>query len=724
MSKLLHGFIFLCAFCVTAQAQVNQGFNRDIIKSAPLNYTPAGSLSGERGTILYDSIPEVGEHTAISSVFTTGPFYFASADDFDVPAGEFWEVEQVRVPGVYVPGMGTTDPASKVDILIFADNPGLPASAPTAPMMSRLDRDIIDPGNTGDFIIDLSGNPLQLAEGTYWISVVAQIGDTGAQWNWAEAGSAGSPVAGNASAYWEDLNFNSGGNCVSQWGTRGTTCGYIDPNDPPTDPDMSFRLSGTVFTPDVLVQNVTGNTVTEGGSTQTFEVVLSMPPTNDVSVDISVDDATELSVSVGTLTFTSGNWDVPQTVTVTGVDDAIADGNVSSNVTLDNVTSADGNYNGITPSTDTLAFTTQDDEVAGVQVRVVTDATGATTTAPPFIVEEDNSVMGYVAFKLNTMPSADVTIPVSLSAQDQTEATLSANSIVLTAANWNNNDNVITITRVDDDVDEGTSTPITLITGNPSAPGDATYNALEAGDVADVAGQVNDDDTAGITVTPGDTQTSEGGDTGDFDVVLDSEPTADVSVVVFSSDSSEGTVNPPTTLTFTSANWDTPQTVTVTGVDDALVDGDITYTIVTQAATSADPFYAGINPADVTMTNLNDDICTPVQLHVTLGAPLYITGGSEGCVVAIYNTNGSNDPNDWTFLAGGITLDMSGSAMVNGVLGEADTIYAVIADGDPSFTPLNQLQLSVPTLGEWGMLAFVLGLMLFGVVSMRKGRVA
>ena len=48
-------------------------------------------------------------------------------------------------------------------------------------------------------------------------------------------------------------------------------------------------------------------------------------------------------------------------------------------------------------------------------------------------------------------------------------------------------------------------------------------------------------------------------------------------------------------LTFTTANWNTPQTVTVTGVNDDLDDGDVAYTIVTAAATSSDGNYNGLN---------------------------------------------------------------------------------------------------------------------------------
>ena len=53
-------------------------------------------------------------------------------------------------------------------------------------------------------------------------------------------------------------------------------------------------------------------------------------------------------------------------------------------------------------------------------------------------------------------------------------------------------------------------------------------------------------------------------------------------------------------------NWNTAQTVTVTGVNDDLDDGDVAYTIVT-AATSTDTIYNGITVADVAVTNTDND---------------------------------------------------------------------------------------------------------------------
>ena len=67
------------------------------------------------------------------------------------------------------------------------------------------------------------------------------------------------------------------------------------------------------------------------------------------------------------------------------------------------------------------------------------------------------------------------------------------------------------------------------------------------------------------------------GTTDTFTVVLDAQPASDVVITVVSSDTGEVTVNSP--LTFTPANWDTTQTVTITGSDDNLVDGTVTSTI-------------------------------------------------------------------------------------------------------------------------------------------------
>lgn len=111
----------------------------------------------------------------------------------------------------------------------------------------------------------------------------------------------------------------------------------------------------------------------------------------------------------------------------------------------------------------------------------------------------------------------------------------------------------------------------------------------------------------GVSVSPtSGLVTTEFEEADTFDVVLTSEPSADVNIGISSSNTDEGTVD-QASLTFTPANWDTPQTVNVTGVDDVFVDGDVSYTILTAAATSSDPDYDGLNADDVLVTNEDND---------------------------------------------------------------------------------------------------------------------
>jgi hypothetical protein len=113
--------------------------------------------------------------------------------------------------------------------------------------------------------------------------------------------------------------------------------------------------------------------------------------------------------------------------------------------------------------------------------------------------------------------------------------------------------------------------------------------------------------TPGIAVNPRyGLSTTEGGGTDAFTVVLDSQPAASVTLALSSSNLNEGTVD-PSLLVFSSGNWDIPQTVTVTGVNDALVDGDQTYTIITYPANSDDYDYHDIDAYDVLVTNIDDD---------------------------------------------------------------------------------------------------------------------
>jgi hypothetical protein len=118
---------------------------------------------------------------------------------------------------------------------------------------------------------------------------------------------------------------------------------------------------------------------------------------------------------------------------------------------------------------------------------------------------------------------------------------------------------------------------------------------------------------AGVTITQsgGSTELTEGGANDTYTVVLNSQPSADVNVNV--TGNSQATVS-PTTLTFTALNWNVAQTVTVSAVDDALVEGNHTATI-SHAAASSDSSYNGLSIASVSASITDNDTVPTLSIN-------------------------------------------------------------------------------------------------------------
>src|SRR5439155_607965 len=147
--------------------------------------------------------------------------------------------------------------------------------------------------------------------------------------------------------------------------------------------------------------------------------------------------------------------------------------------------------------------------------------------------------------------------------------------------NWNQAQ-AVTVTGVDDLAADGDQAYSILLSCSSS---DSTYAALGSPSVS----VTNiDDDKAGVTVTPASgLATTEAGGKATFTVMLTSQPTGPVTVTLASSNTAEGKVNVGS-VTFTAANWNVPQTVTVTGVNDFVADGDQTYSVVVAASSGTD----------------------------------------------------------------------------------------------------------------------------------------
>ena len=219
------------------------------------------------------------------------------------------------------------------------------------------------------------------------------------------------------------------------------------------------------------------------------------------------------------------------------------------------------------------------------ELRVFFTPPGVTVSPTADLVTSEAGGTAEFSVVLDTPPSDDVT--VTLSSDDSTEGMVAPETLTFTADNWNV-PQAVTITGVDDADPDG---PVTYNILSTTASVDPVYDGL-SGDAVSVTNI--DNDTAGVTVhVIGDLVTTEAGGTATFEIVLNMQPADDVTIGLSSSNTGEGAPS-PASVTFTPSNWDTPQIVTVTGVDDHVIDGPTGYTIITGAPTSNDPDYAAL----------------------------------------------------------------------------------------------------------------------------------
>ena len=328
-------------------------------------------------------------------------------------------------------------------------------------------------------------------------------------------------------------------------------------------------------------------TVPEGGA-NSYILVLGSRPTGDVTVGVTLPTGTDLTLSSDMLTFTSTNWDVVQTVTVTAAED---DDAANDTVTLTHsATSTDSDYNLIT--------------IASVVVTVAdNDPPGMTVTPSTLELYVGEGATATYTVKLDTAPTGDVTVAI---ASNNTEAaTVSPASLTFMPTDWNTAQTV-TVTGVEDD--DRTDESVTL-SNNPSG---AEYDSV---DTVSVDLRVGDNDLARVSVSKTALTVVEEDTTGNsYTVALVAQPTADVTVTVAGHSGTDVTPS-PTSLTFMPTDWNTPKTVTVTAANDEDTADDMV--TLTHSAASTDAGYHSINIASVDVTVTDNDTATSVNVSET-----------------------------------------------------------------------------------------------------------
>ena len=167
------------------------------------------------------------------------------------------------------------------------------------------------------------------------------------------------------------------------------------------------------------------------------------------------------------------------------------------------------------------------------------------------------------------------------------------------------------VSITNDDLDEDDETFILAIERGLAF---LSYSLVDAsgnscGSKCTVTVTIVDDDTAGVTVSKSAVTVTEEDTTGDtYTVVLDSQPTANVTITIGGQGAADITAT-PTPLTFTTTNWATAQTVTVTAGNDTDTVTD-THSL-THSAASSDAKYSGIPIANVGVTVNDNDSTIP-----------------------------------------------------------------------------------------------------------------
>ena len=346
----------------------------------------------------------------------------------------------------------------------------------------------------------------------------------------------------------------------------------------------------------VAIDNLTD----ESGDVGSFSIVMNSKPSDFVDLVLTSSDLTEGSVQ-GTVTFSPLNWNIPQIITVTGLPDPIPiqDGAINYQIITGVVSSTDANYSAIDPTTiDEIPMINQDLDGVGIELNVVGFDSSTSEDGDTLIVE----------FNLTTLPllSADVTIPLSISG-GLGEVSLSTNSITILNANWNNPTiNKVIITGLDDSIIDG-DVALKLVTGDPQST-DPAYDNLDANDVADVDFVNIDNDNPGFLVGPISNDLEEAGNQANFFLVLDSRPNSQVLLNISTNDSTEAEVDAPyQTIVFNPAEWNVPQNVYLNSVNDDIIDGDKTSTILVSVDGSSDPNFVGLDDQSINVVTIDDD---------------------------------------------------------------------------------------------------------------------
>lgn len=388
--------------------------------------------------------------------------------------------------------------------------------------------------------------------------------------------------------------------------TATLSCDLPCETTPPGDVDATVgtaAVTTTILDDDQAILTINNLAVAEGAPA-VFTVTASTSADRDITVQFATSDGptpaavagSDYTGSTGTLTLAAGT--TTGTITVTTLDDVLNEVAEMFTITLSTPT-----IGGSPAPAGTLGAST------GIGTINDNDAQPSLAISGAPVLVEGNTGTVPATFTVTLSAPSGRTVTVAYTTVDATATSASgdyvAQSGTLTFAPGGALVQTLTINVNGDYRVESTESFDVVL----SAPSGATISTAIA------TATIQDDDVAGFVISTtaisGLTESLGVSHTGTFTVRLSSDPTASVTVSVTASLPADATAA-PASLLFTRGscpaigNWCTPQTVTVTAVDDVVDDGAISSTVAL-AANNAATEYNGIM-ASVAVTTVDNDI--------------------------------------------------------------------------------------------------------------------
>jgi predicted glutamine amidotransferase len=300
--------------------------------------------------------------------------------------------------------------------------------------------------------------------------------------------------------------------------------------------------------------------VTENGNLATYSVCLMSKPSSSVTLTTFLEQVT---VSPPKLILTPSNYNIPQMITITAIDDKKFEQDHDGKITHE-LESEDSHYNNF---------------LSELQVSIIDNDRAEISSNMPINIGEAGPP-AQLKLQLTSMPDDDVTI--NLMTSDQVSLTLS--TLTFKSLDWNK-PQLIGVSAINDNIDEGNDYTTTIIYKTSST--DSNYNFTGEIDV-----NITDNDTAGLSIQDSfDTFIAENA-AGGYSISLTSRPISNVYITIHTDN--QISLTSPSIINFKPDEWNQKKSVMIKAEKDDIEELDFHSGMITHTIQSEDSVYQNL----------------------------------------------------------------------------------------------------------------------------------